>query len=88
MSEAAALTDAGIVFRVIRQGPVGSVEEAARSRGVEVADVVKTIVVRRSADDFIFVLVPGGRVISWPKLRDSPPPASITARSTATRLGS
>jgi Cys-tRNA(Pro) deacylase len=45
------------------------VAEAAANRGVEIADVVKTIVVRRGDDDFIFVLVPGDRVISWPKLR-------------------
>jgi prolyl-tRNA editing enzyme YbaK/EbsC (Cys-tRNA(Pro) deacylase) len=30
---------------------------------------VKTIVVRRGADDYLFVLVPGDRTISWPKLR-------------------
>jgi prolyl-tRNA editing enzyme YbaK/EbsC (Cys-tRNA(Pro) deacylase) len=27
------------------------------------------MVVRRADDDFLFVLVPGGRTISWPKLR-------------------
>ena len=27
------------------------------------------MVVRRAEDDYIFVLVPGDRVISWPKLR-------------------
>lgn len=27
------------------------------------------MVVRRAADDYIFVLVPGDRIISWPKLR-------------------
>lgn len=31
--------------------------------------MVKTLVVRRGDDDFLFVLVPGDRVISWPKLR-------------------
>jgi Cys-tRNA(Pro) deacylase len=54
---------------VIRHGPIHSVAEAAGTRGVTVADVVKTIVVRRADDDFLFVLVPGDRVISWPKLR-------------------
>jgi Cys-tRNA(Pro)/Cys-tRNA(Cys) deacylase len=33
------------------------------------ADVIKTLVVRRGEDDFLFVLVPGDRAISWPKLR-------------------
>ena len=31
--------------------------------------MVKTLVVRRDDDDFLFVLVPGDRSISWPKLR-------------------
>ncbi|SBT52371.1 aminoacyl-tRNA deacylase [Micromonospora auratinigra] len=65
----AALDAAGLPYRVIRHGPVGSLAEAARARGVAVPDVVKTIVVRRGADDHLFVLTPGDRVISWPKLR-------------------
>ena len=64
-----ALTAAGLDHRVIRHGPVRSLAEAAAARGVDIPDVVKTIVVRRGADDYLFVLVPGGRVISWPKLR-------------------
>jgi Cys-tRNA(Pro)/Cys-tRNA(Cys) deacylase len=59
----------GVAHRVIRHGPVRSLAEAARARGVAPADVVKTLVVRRGADDFLFVLVPGDRAISWPKLR-------------------
>jgi Cys-tRNA(Pro) deacylase len=65
----AAMTAAGLAYRVIEHGPVGSLAEAAVARGVEVPDVVKTLVVRRGEDDFLFVLVPGDRVISWPKLR-------------------
>jgi Cys-tRNA(Pro)/Cys-tRNA(Cys) deacylase len=64
-----ALAAAGLAYRLIRYGRVGSVAEAAAARGVAVPDVVKTIVVRRGADDYVFVLVPGDRVISWPKLR-------------------
>jgi Cys-tRNA(Pro)/Cys-tRNA(Cys) deacylase len=64
-----ALVAAGLAHRVLRHGPVRSVSEAAAARGVEIPDVVKTIVVRRGDDDFLFVLVPGDRVISWPKLR-------------------
>ena len=65
----AALAEAGLAYRVIEHGPVGSLAEAAAARGVEVPDVVKALVVRRGGDDFLFVLVPGDRVISWPKLR-------------------
>ena len=60
---------AGLSHRVIRHGPVRSLAEAARARGVAPADVVKTLVVRRGEDDFLFVLVPGDRALSWPKLR-------------------
>ena len=65
----AALDDAGIPFRVIRHGPVRSLEEAAEARGVEPADVVKTLVVRRGEGDYVLVLVPGDRQIAWPRLR-------------------
>ena len=65
----AALDDAGVAYRVIEHGPVRSLAEAAVARGVQPADVVKTLVVRRGDDDFLFVLVPGDRAIYWPKLR-------------------
>lgn len=64
-----ALESSGIAYRVIRHGPVRSLAEAARARGVEPADVVKTMVVRRGKGDYVFVLVPGDRAISWPRLR-------------------
>jgi len=64
-----AVAEAGIRHRVIEYGPVRSAAEAAVARGVEVADVVKTLVVRRGDGDYVLVLVPGDRVISWPKLR-------------------
>jgi len=64
-----ALDASGIAYRVIRHGPVRSLAEAADARGVEPADVVKTMVVRRGEGDYVFVLVPGDRTISWPKLR-------------------
>jgi Cys-tRNA(Pro) deacylase len=65
----AALDAAGLTYRVVEHGPVGSLAEAALARGVEPADVIKTLVVRRGEDDYLFVLVPGDRAISWPKLR-------------------
>ena len=55
--------------REIRYGTVSSVEEAATARGVPVAAVVKSLLVRRGEDDHLLVLVPGDRSISWPKLR-------------------
>ncbi len=73
MTDASALTDPRLVsvdHRVVRHGRVASLEEAAALRGVEPSAVIKTMVVRRSEDDYVFVLVPGDRVIDWPKLRD------------------
>ncbi|MBB2948625.1 Cys-tRNA(Pro) deacylase [Actinoplanes lutulentus] len=64
-----AVTEAGISYDVIRHGPVSSVEEAAQVQGVEVRDLVKSLVVRRAEGEYLFVLVPGDRSISWPKLR-------------------
>ncbi len=59
----------GLEHVVSRHGPVRSLEEAAAARGVEPHQVVKTMVVRVSAGDHRFVLVPGDREIAWPKLR-------------------
>ena len=59
----------GLTFEVVRHGPVRSLQEAAAARGVMPAQVVKTLVVRISDDDYRFVLVPGDREIAWPKLR-------------------
>ncbi len=58
-----------VPHRVVRHGPVSSLAEAAALRGLPVSSVVKTLVVRRGEDDYLFVLVPGGRRISWAKLR-------------------
>ena len=70
-SVVAALEELGLPYRVITHDtPVRSLAEAAAARGVDVVDVVKTLVVRRGDDDYLFVLVPGGRAISWPKLRE------------------
>jgi Cys-tRNA(Pro) deacylase len=37
--------------------------------GLEPRDIVKTLVVKRSDDTYLFALVPGDRQIAWPKLR-------------------
>jgi Cys-tRNA(Pro)/Cys-tRNA(Cys) deacylase len=64
-----ALAASGIEHTITRHGRVNSLEEAAAARGVEPRDIIKTLVVRRAEDDYLFVLVPGDREISWPKLR-------------------
>lgn len=64
-----ALEALGLTHEITRHGKVGSLAEAAAARGVEPRDIVKTLVVRRGEGDYLFVLVPGDREISWPKLR-------------------
>jgi Cys-tRNA(Pro) deacylase len=65
----AALTLSGITFVLTRHGRVGSLAEAAAARGVDPSAIVKSLVMRRGDEDYLFVLVPGGRQVSWPKLR-------------------
>lgn len=65
-----ALAASGIDFDVTVHGQLRSLEEAAAARGLEPWQILKTLVVRRGDDDFLFVLVPGDRQISWPKLRE------------------
>ena len=59
----------GLDVDLVRHGPVSSLAEAARARGIEPRALVKTMVVRVAADDHRFVLVPGDRQIAWPRLR-------------------
>ena len=64
------LPSSGIAYSVVRTAPPSSVEESASLQGIETSQLIRTIVVRRGAGDYLFVLVPGGRQIDWPKLRE------------------
>jgi Cys-tRNA(Pro)/Cys-tRNA(Cys) deacylase len=64
-----ALGAAGIAHQVVRTQPARSAEESAELQGIELASLLRTIVVRRGEDDYVFVLVPAGRRLDWPKLR-------------------
>jgi Cys-tRNA(Pro)/Cys-tRNA(Cys) deacylase len=64
-----AVTAAGVPFAVARTDRPSSAEESAVLQGIQVSQLVRTIVVRRAADDYVFVLVPGGRQIDWQRLR-------------------
>jgi Cys-tRNA(Pro)/Cys-tRNA(Cys) deacylase len=88
-------------IEVVERPNAHSLAEAAQLIGVPVSGIVKTLVVKRNAGDYLFVLVPGGRKISWPKLRSvvgvnrlSLPDASLALdatgyeRGTITPLGS
>jgi len=64
-----AVTAAGVPHREVRIEPARSAEEAAERQGIPLAALLRTIVVRRGDDDYLFVLVPAGRRFDWPKLR-------------------
>ncbi len=59
----------GVEIEIIERAPARSLEEAAEILGITPAEIVKTLVVKRSDGTFLFALVPGDRQISWPKLR-------------------
>lgn len=97
----AAIDATGVRYELTVHGPVSSLAEAAAARGVTPDRVIKSLVVRRADDDYLIVLVPGGRTISWPKLRGllgvsrlSMPPAEVAfdvtgfVRGTITPFGS
>jgi len=64
-----ALEAAGVPFRVVRTEIARSAEESASFQGIPVGSLLRSILVRRAVDDYLFVLVPGGRRFDWPKLR-------------------
>jgi Cys-tRNA(Pro) deacylase len=64
-----AITALGVTHRVVRTERAGSAEESARFQGIPVAALLRTLVVRRGEDDYLFVLVPAGRRFDWPRLR-------------------
>jgi Cys-tRNA(Pro) deacylase len=64
-----AVEAAGVPHRIVRTEMAQSAEEAADLQGIPLRALLRTIVVRRGEDDYLFVLVPAGRRFDWPKLR-------------------
>jgi Cys-tRNA(Pro) deacylase len=64
-----AIEAAGLPHDVVRTERAGSAEEAATLQGIQLDALLRTIVVRRGDDDYVFVLVPAGRRFDWPRLR-------------------
>src|SRR5688572_7095639 len=64
-----ALDGTGLAFEVIRTERATSAEESAQFQGIELHQLLRTIVIRRAENDYVFVLTPGGRNIEWSKLR-------------------
>ncbi|QEW01651.1 aminoacyl-tRNA deacylase [Microbacterium lushaniae] len=59
----------GLEVELVERPAASSLSEAAALLGLTPADIVKTLVVKRADDTYLFALVPGDRAISWPKLR-------------------
>jgi Cys-tRNA(Pro)/Cys-tRNA(Cys) deacylase len=64
-----AVAASGVAYEIKRTEPATSAEESAAFQGIELGELLRTIVVRRGEDDYVFVLVPAGRRFDWPKLR-------------------
>ena len=65
-----ALDELNVPYRFFRHpGAVHSVEQAAQERGMSVDQVVRSLVFRLAADEFVMVLMTGSRQVSWPLLR-------------------
>ena len=65
----AAVNQRGLDVRVVRTQRAGSAAESAELQGIELGALLRTIVVRRGEDDYLFVLVPADRRFDWGKLR-------------------
>lgn len=64
------LLEKGIAHRVFRHlGSLRSLEQAAFERGQRPEQVVRSIVFRTAAGEFVMVLVAGPAQIAWPALR-------------------
>lgn len=59
----------GAAHRVVLSERATGPADAAAKQGIPTGALLRTIVVRRAADDYLFVLVPAGRRFDWPKLR-------------------
>ena len=64
-----AARERGLNVHVQERPVANSLAEAAEILGLTPADIIKTLVVKRSDDTYLFALIPGDKAISWPKLR-------------------
>lgn len=77
-----ALTELNVEHRVFRHpGPVRSLEQAARERGQEPGQVVRSLLFRISAGRFIMVLIAGAQQVDWRALRSHLDESRLTTAS-------
>ena len=84
----------GLSVEVVSRPAADGLEAAAALLGVDPSSIVKSLVVKKHGGTFLFALVPGGRQISWPKLRRvvavnklSMPPAEVALEATGFERG-
>ncbi len=53
----------------IHERPLTSIEQAAEERGLQTAQIIRSLLFRTSKDGFLMVLMPGPSQVSWSKLR-------------------
>ncbi len=58
-----------IPIELVPRQKVNSLEEAAEALGILPAHLLKSLVIKKSDDTFVFALIPGGRKLDWAKLR-------------------
>lgn len=73
-----------IPIELVPREKVNSLEEAAQALGIKPGELLKSLVIKKSDDTFVFALIPGGRKLDWAKLRKelgvnklSLPPADV-----------
>ena len=65
-----ALSALGIPHKLhVHSGEVRSLEQAARERGLDPKQIVRSLVFRSQDGSFVMVLVAGPGKVAWPKLR-------------------
>lgn len=76
-----ALEELGIPHQIFRHDaarPVTSFEQAASERGQRESQIVRSILFRIAADEFVMVLIAGSAQISWKIMRKYPGLSRIT----------
>ncbi len=67
---ARALDELHVPYRLfVHAGPVHSLEQAARERGQQPDQVIRSIVFRLGKAEFLMALMAGERQVAWPALR-------------------
>jgi Cys-tRNA(Pro)/Cys-tRNA(Cys) deacylase len=67
----------------VHDSPLHSLEQAAAERGLAPDQVVRSLLFRLENGEFVLILMPGARQVSWPKLRRYLKTSRITTATSA-----